>query len=90
MMGGWIATEIGNTGNVFVVEGIPSTSASDRQNSGIQMALANHPDVAVVGQVTAMWTDQVTQAEVRKWIATNPSDLNGIIFQSALELGDLR
>lgn len=90
MMGEWMANEVGNAGNVLVVEGIPGTSASDSQNAGIQMALANHPDVAVAGQVTGMWTDQIAQAEVQKWMATNPGDLNGIIIQSASELGGLR
>jgi hypothetical protein len=47
---------------------------SESQNSGIQKALANHPDVVVAGQVTGMWTDQVAQAEVQTWMATNPSD----------------
>ena len=37
-----------------------------------------------------MWTDQVAQAEVQKWLATNPGKLAGIIIQSASELGALR
>lgn len=90
MMGEWMAKEIGGKGKVLVVEGIPGTSASDSQNSGIQMALAKHPEVTVAGQVAGMWTDQVAQAEVQKWMATNPGDLNGIIIQSASELGGLR
>ena len=90
MMGEWMATELKGKGNVLVVEGIPGTSASDSQNTGIQMALAKHPDVVVAGQVAGMWTDQVAQAEVQKWLATNPGDLNGVIIQSASELGGLR
>ncbi len=90
MMGEWMANEVKGKGNVLVVEGIPGTSASDSQNAGIQMALAKHPDVVVAGQVAGMWTDQVAQAEVQKWLATNPGDLNGVIIQSASELGGLR
>lgn len=90
MLGEWMAKEIGGKGNVLVVEGIPGTSASDSQNVGIQAALSKYPDVAVVGQIAGMWTDQVAQAEIQKWMATNPGDLNGIIIQSASELGALR
>ena len=90
MMGEWMAKEVGDKGNVLVVEGIPGTSASDSQNIGIQAALAKHPGVVVAGQVAGMWTDQVAQAEVQKWMATNPGDLNGVIIQSASELGGLR
>jgi ribose transport system substrate-binding protein len=90
MMGEWMANEIGGAGNVLVVEGIPGASASDSQNVGIQAALADFPDVKVVGQIAGMWTDQVAQAEIQRWLATNPGQLDGIIIQSASELGALR
>ena len=72
MMGEWMANEIGGKGRVLNVEGIPGTSASDSQNVGIEKALADFPDVKVRGQIAGMWTDQVAQAEVQKWLATNP------------------
>jgi ribose transport system substrate-binding protein len=90
MLGEWMAKEIGGKGNVLVVEGIPGTSASDSQDKGAKAALAKYPDISVVGSVAGMWTDQVAQAEIQKWLATNPGDLNGIIIQSASELGALR
>ena len=90
MMGEWMAKEIGGKGNVLVVEGIPGTSASDSQNVGIQKALEKYPDIKIVGSIAGMWTDQVAQAEVQKWMATNPGKLDGIIIQSASELGGLR
>lgn len=89
-MGEWMAKEIGGKGNILVVEGIPGASASDSQNIGILKALEKHPDIKVGGQVAGMWTDQIAQAEVQKWLATNPGQLNGIIIQSASELGGLR
>ena len=90
MMGEWMAAEIGGEGKVLVVEGIPGASASDSQNVGIQAALADNPGVEVAGQVAGMWTDQVAQAEIQRWLATNPGELDGIIIQSASELGALR
>jgi ribose transport system substrate-binding protein len=90
MLGEWMAKEIGGKGNVLVVEGIPGTSASDSQDKGAKAALAKNPDISVVGSLAGMWTDQVAQAEIQKWLATNPGELNGIIIQSASELGALR
>jgi ribose transport system substrate-binding protein len=90
MLGEWMAKEIGDKGNVLVVEGIPGTSASDSQDKGAKAALAKNPDISVVGSLAGMWTDQVAQAEIQKWLATNPGELNGIIIQSASELGALR
>ena len=90
MLGEWMADEIGKKGNVLIVEGIPGTSASDSQDKGVKLALKKYPDVKIVGSVAGMWTDQVAQAEVQKWLATNPGQLDGIIVQSASELGALR
>lgn len=89
-LGKWLAEEIGGKGNVMVVQGIPGTSGSDSQDRGIKAALAEYPDVKVVGDVAGMWTDQVAQGEVQRWLATNPGQLDGIVVQSAAELGVLR
>lgn len=90
MLGEWMAKEIKGKGNVLVVEGIPGASASDSQNQGVLRALKKYPDIKVVGSVAGMWTDQVAQSEIQKWLATNPGQLDGIIIQSASELGALR
>ncbi|WP_205042078.1 ABC transporter substrate-binding protein [Rhodoligotrophos defluvii] len=90
MLGEWMAKEIGGKGNVLIVEGIPGASASDSQNVGVLKALEKYPDVKVVGQVAGMWTDQIAQAEIQRWLATNPGQLDGIIIQSASELGAIR
>lgn len=90
MLGEWMAKEIGGKGNVLIVEGIPGASASDSQNAGVLKALKKDSDIKVVGQVAGMWTDQVAQTEIQKWLATNPGQLDGIIIQSASELGALR
>jgi ribose transport system substrate-binding protein len=89
-LGKWLADELGGKGNVMVVSGIPGTSASDSQDRGVKAGLATAPGIKVVGDVAGMWTDQVAQGEVQKWLATNPGQLDGIVVQSAAELGVLR
>ena len=89
-LGKWLAEEIGGKGNVMVVQGIPGASGSDSQDRGIKAALAEYPDIEIVGDVAGMWTDQVAQGEVQRWLATNPGQLDGIVVQSAAELGVLR
>jgi ribose transport system substrate-binding protein len=90
MLGEWMAKELGGKGNVLVVEGIPGTSASDSQDKGSKAALARYPDIKVVGSLAGMWTDQVAQTEIQKWLATNPGELSGIIIQDASEQGAVR
>jgi ribose transport system substrate-binding protein len=88
--GEWLAQQIGKKGNVLVVEGIPGTSTSDSIDRGIKAGLAKYPDVKIVGDIAGMWTDQVAQSEVQKWLANHPGELDGIAVQSAAELGVLR
>jgi len=89
-MGEWLVDEIGKKGDVLVVEGIPGTSTSDSLDRGIKLGLKTAPDVKIVGDVAGMWTDQVAQAEVQKWLANHPGELDGVVVQSAAELGVLR
>jgi len=89
-MGDWLVDELGKKGNVLVVEGIPGTSTSDSLDRGNKLGLATSGDIKIVGDVAGMWTDQVAQAEVQKWLANHPGDLDGVIVQSAAELGVLR
>lgn len=89
-IGRWMAKEIGEKGNVLVIEGIPGASASDSQNRGVLAGLAESPDVKVVGQIAHMWTSQVGQAETQKWLATNPGQLDGVVAQSSGETGVLQ
>jgi len=89
-IGKWMAGELNNSGNVLVVEGIPGTSASDSQDRGVKAGLATAGGIKVVGSIAGMWTDQVAQGEVQKWLATHPGKLDGIVVQSAAEMGVLR
>jgi len=85
-----MAKEIGEKGNVLVVEGIPGASASDSQNRGVLAGLAESPEITIVGQIAHMWTSQVGQAETQKWLATHPGQLDGVVAQSSGETGVLQ
>lgn len=89
-IGRWMAKEIGEKGNVLVIEGIPGASASDSQNRGVLAGLAESPEIKIVGQIAHMWTSQVGQAETQKWLATNPGQLDGVVAQSSGETGVLQ
>lgn len=89
-LGRWMGEEIGGEGNVLIVEGIPGTSGSDSQDRGIRDGLESFDGVKIVGSVAGMWTDQIAQGEVQRWLATHPGKLDGIVVQSAAEMGVLR
>lgn len=89
-IGKWMADTLDGEGRVLVVEGIPGTSGSDSQDRGVKAGLATAEGIEVVGTIAGMWTDQVAQAELQRWLATNPAGVDGITVQSAAELGVLR
>jgi ribose transport system substrate-binding protein len=85
--GKWLADEIGGKGNVLLVSGIPGFASSDSFDIGAKNALAEFPDITLIGNVAGNWTDQVAQVEVQKFLATNPAQVDGIVVQSASENG---
>lgn len=86
----WMAEKIGGQGTVLNVVGIPGAASSDTYDAGVQEALAEYPDIKVVGNIAGMWTDPVAKTEVLKFLATNPGQIDGIITQSAQETGVLQ
>lgn len=89
-IGRWMAEEVGEDGNILVIEGIPGSSASDSQNAGVLDGLSQSPNIKVVGNIAHMWTSQVGQAETQKWLATHPQKLDGLAVQSSGETGVLQ
>src|SRR5205823_153905 len=53
--GEFLATQLGNTGRVVVLEGIPGHETGDSRLRGFREALAARPGVTVVGSQTANW-----------------------------------
>ncbi len=85
-----IIEKIGGKGNVLLVSGIAGLASSDSFDEGALKAISEYPDIKHVGTVQGMWTDQVAQTEVQKFLATNPGKLDAIIAQSPAENGILQ
>ena len=85
-----IAQKIGGKGNVLLVSGISGLASSDSFDRGAKKALAEYPDIKLIGTVQGQWTDQVAQVEVQKFLATHPERLDGIVLQSPSENGVLQ
>lgn len=82
--------EVGGQGNFLLVSGIPGAASSESFDTGAKRALEEFAGAKLVGQVAGNWTDQVAQTEVQKFLATNPSKIDGIIAQGSQETGILK
>jgi ribose transport system substrate-binding protein len=92
--GGYLIAEsvikkMGGKGNVLMVSGIQGVDTSDDFDTGARKAIAEHPDIKLIGTVQGKWTDQVVQVEVQKFLATHPEAVDGVIVQ-APEMGVIR
>lgn len=85
-----MAEELGGKGKVLVVEGVPGTSTSDSQDRGIKAGLTTGTEIEIVDTIAGMWTDQVAQGELQKWLATHPGHIDAVVGQSSMEMGLLR
>lgn len=88
-IGKWLAEEIHGKGNIILASGIPGFASSDSFDVGAKKAIAEYPDIKIVGEIAGKWTDQVAQTELQKFLATNPVQIDGILTQSAQENGIL-
>jgi ribose transport system substrate-binding protein len=85
----WLAESIGGEGNVIIMEGIPGASASDAQHAGMKAGFEAYPDSNIVADIAHMWTPQIAQAELQKWLSANTTEVHGFAVQSSGESGAL-
>ena len=47
------------------------------------------PDITIVAEIAHMWTPQIAQAELQKWLSANTTQVDGFAVQSSGESGAL-
>lgn len=78
---------LGGKGTVLRVEGIPGIPASTFANLGIDAVLENCPEVKVAGSVTGFFQPAKAQAEVQKFLATNPAGVDAVLQSGNMGVG---
>ena len=72
------------------MEGIEAIQLLTNKTKSVLLALAEYPDVNVVGQLAHNWTSQIAQKELSQWLSTNAKKVDGIAVQSSGETGTLQ
>jgi ribose transport system substrate-binding protein len=78
---------IGGKGNVLRVDGIPGIPVSTFAALGIDAVLENCPDIKVAGSVTGFFQPATAQAEVQKFLATNPAGVDAVLQAGTMGVG---
>ena len=69
--------QMGDKGQIFVLEGMLGNTASIDRVKGLEEALAEHPDIEVVAQDTANWATSEALTLTETWLNQYP-DVGGI------------
>jgi ribose transport system substrate-binding protein len=78
---------VGGKGNVLRVDGIPGIPVSTFANLGIDAVLKNCPEIKVAGSVTGFFQPATAQAEVQKFLATNPAGVDAVLQAGTMGVG---
>jgi len=79
----WVATKMGGKGNVIVIMGYPGSGYSNNVLKGVQEALANYPDINVLGTEYAMYTPAEAKKIVESYFAKRVP-VEGLIVDGGL------
>jgi ribose transport system substrate-binding protein len=79
----WVATKMGGKGNVIVIMGYPGSGYSNNVLKGVQDALADYPDINVLGTEYAMYTPAEAKKIVESYFAKRVP-VDGLIVDGGL------
>lgn len=74
--------EIGDTGNVVILQGPLGGSGEINRGKGIDQVLAEHPGIKVLAKDTANWKRDEAVNKMKNWISAFGDDIDGVISQN--------
>ncbi len=83
------AEAMGGTGNILEVRGTAGTEPDEQMHNGAGGVLADFPDIKIVGEVFADWTDTVAQQQVSAILPSLP-EIDAVIGQGGDGAGSAR
>ena len=79
--------QLGGKGNIVMVEGIPGEPGSEIWEAAGKCVLSKFPDIKVVADVAALWTESKAKTAMQKVLATNPGNIDAVWIQGPGSVG---
>jgi ribose transport system substrate-binding protein len=79
----WVAKKINGKGNVIVIMGYPGSGYSNNVLKGVQQALANYPNIKVLGTEYAQYTPAESKKIIESYFAKRVP-IDGVIVDGGL------
>jgi len=77
------------TGNVLIVNGLEGLDPQVKGRAAIDAALAECPDVTVIGEVSAAFTDPTAKEAVQTFLASYPGQIDAVLQMGAMATGTI-
>jgi len=74
-------------GNVLIVNGLEGIDPQVKGRAGVDAALAECPDVEVVGEVPAAFTDPTAKEAVQTFLASYPGQIDAVLQMGGMSTG---
>ena len=82
----WLVQRLNGKGNILIIGGAPGGAYAEDVVEGYNQALANSPDVKVLGYEYAYWTPATAKQIVESYMAKG-DEIDGIIVSGLMGLG---
>jgi len=86
-LGTKVAGQIGGRGNVLIVRGVPGVQADTDVNTGFKAALAQCPDLKVVGEVVGNFNVADTKSAILQFLSTHTGTIDAVFQSGAMTPG---
>ena len=78
---------MGKKGNLLIVDGVPGLSIATFSLAAAKEIFKNCPNIKVVGEVVGFFSQSTAKNEVLKFLATHPSQIDGVWQDSSMAQG---
>jgi ribose transport system substrate-binding protein len=78
---------MGKKGNLLVVDGVPGLSIATFSLAAAKDIFKNCPNIKIVGEVVGFFSQSTAKNEVLKFLATHPSQIDGVWQDSSMAQG---
>lgn len=82
----WLVDELGGSGNIVRIEGLPGHPANVGRVRGIDRVLAANPGINLLASVNGNWVQAGSQQVMSDLLAAYP-DIDGVLSQDGMALG---
>lgn len=85
----YVAKRLKGKGNLLILRGVAGSSVDQDFHAGFKKALKKYPNIKVVGQPFANWTETTAQSKVQSLIPSLPK-VDAVIGEGGMEYGAIK